>query len=123
MNKVSFKKWMLSKANIEHVGKVAVFYVPTKKLTKKIREKIHDFLVSSYKAYTHESSEIDGYWSGRGDLVKDSHERYEVSFNGNENFKKFVNFLAEICENIKEDSIYLTVADESYLVRSLSKRA
>jgi len=46
--------------------------------------------------------------------VRDAHERYEVSFNGDENFKRFVDFLSEICG--MKDSIYLTVADESYLV-------
>ena len=107
---------MLSRPNIKHIGKVAVFCLPADKLNKKVRSKIHNFLVSNYSAYTHESSDIQGYWSGRGDLVRDAHERYEVSFNGNENFKKFVDFLSEVCEMISEDSIYLTVADESYLV-------
>ena len=116
MNKASFKKWMLSRPNVKYVGKVAVFCLPAVKLSEEVRSKIHDFLVSNYSAYTHESSDIEGYWAGREDLVRDAHERYEVSFNGDENFKRFVNFLSEICGMIREDSIYLTVADESYLV-------
>lgn len=112
---------MLSRPNVKHVGKVAVFCLPTNKLEERVRNRIHDFLVSNYSAYTHESSEIEGYWAGRGnDLVRDAHERYEVSFNGDENFKRFVDFLSEICDMIKEDSIYLTVADESYLVMARS---
>lgn len=108
---------MLSRPNVEHIGKVAVFCIPATKLTEAVRVRIHDFLVANYSAYTHESSDIEGYWSGRGDLVRDIHERYEVSFNGNDNFKGFVDFISELCESISEDSIYLTVADESYLVR------
>lgn len=107
---------MLSRPNVKHVGKVAVFCLPADKLNEKVRSKIHDFLVRNYSAYTHESSKIEGYWAGRDNLVRDAHERYEVSFNGNENFKKFVDFLSEVCGDIGEDSIYLTVADESYLI-------
>lgn len=110
---------MLSRPNVEHVGKVAVFCLPADKLDVNVRKKIHDFLVTNYSAYTHESSDIEGYWAGKGDLVRDAHERYEVSFNGDDNFKKFVDFLSEICGLIREDSIYLTVADESYLVMPL----
>lgn len=116
MNKVSFKKWMLSRPNVKYIGKVAVFCLPADKLDEKIKSEIHDFLVVNYSAYTHESSEIEGYWAGSGGLVRDVHERYEVSFNGDENFRKFVDFLSEICRMIDEDSIYLTVADESYLI-------
>lgn len=118
MNKVSFKNWMLRQPNIEHVGKVAVFYIPVDKIEKGLREKLHDFLVSNYNAYTHESSEIKGYWDNGEQLLKDKHERYEISFKGDDNFKKLVNYLSKVCKEAGEDAIYLTVADESYLVRS-----
>lgn len=117
MNDLSFKNWIDKKSNINSLGKVAVFYLPSKKITKKIRSYMHDFLISNYEAYTHESSNIKGYWVSDDSLVKDIHERYEVSFKGNDNFKKFVDFLSEVCKLTKEDAIYLTFANNSYLIK------
>jgi hypothetical protein len=105
---------------VKYVGKVAVFYVPVEKLTDEVRDKIHDFFVSEYCAYTHESSEIKGYWVNAGEIVRDKHERYEVAFHGDEKFKHFVEFLSSLCLKIDEESIYLTVADEAYLVHPKS---
>lgn len=113
---------MIEHKNIKHVGKVAVFYVPVEKLTEAVRNEIHDFFVSEYCAYTHECSEIRGYWVTGGEIVRDKHERYEVAFHGDEKFKAFIGFLSELCGNIKEDSIYLTVADEAYLVEAFRSK-
>lgn len=111
-----FKNWIKNRSEIEKVGKVAVFYLPANKLGK-IREELHAFLVDNYKAYTHEKGGIKGYWTGGSGLKEDRHERYEVSFDGDENFKKLVEFISKMCGKTNEESIYLTIADESYLVR------
>lgn len=113
---MSFKKWMNKDLNSRHIGKVAVFYIPVHKLSKKIRKEIHNFFMNNYYAYTHEVSGIQGFWSSDKKIVKDKHERYEVSFKGEKNLKKFVSFLSNICSSIKEKSIYLTVGGESYLI-------
>jgi hypothetical protein len=109
---------MIDNKSVKHVGKVAVFYVPVEKLTEYVRNEIHDFFVSEYCAYTHECSEIRGYWLAGGEIVRDKHERYEVAFHGDDKLKVFVDFLSKLCSTIKEDSIYLTVADEAYLVEA-----
>lgn len=101
----------------EHLGKVAVFYVPSKKVTKGVAKEIHDFFVSKHKAYTHESGDIKGFWHDGDRLTKDSHERYEISFKGEEKFRDFLDFLSTLCGKIREKSIYMTMADESYLIR------
>jgi hypothetical protein len=103
--------------NVQNLGEVAVFYLPSKKINKKIRNKIHDFLIKNYEAYTHESSNIKGYWVNDNCIVKDIHERYEVSFKGKVNFKRFIVFISEICKITKEDAIYLTFANKSYLIK------
>lgn len=100
----------------QHLGKVAVFYVPSKKVTKQVAKEIHDFFVSKHRAYTHESGGIKGFWHDGERLTKDSHERYEISFKGDRNFREFLDFLSELCGKIGEKSIYMTMADESYLV-------
>lgn len=117
MSEVGFRKWMSDRGDAEHLGKVAVFYVPSKKVTKGVAREIHDFFVSRHKAYTHESGGIKGFWHDGERLTKDSHERYEISFKGDGKLKDLMDFLSGLCVRIGEKSIYLTMADESYLVR------
>ncbi len=117
MNSKGFRKWMEEIPEAYHVGKVAVFYVPSKKLKPAVKDRIHRFFVSKHKAYTHESGEIKGYWHDGERLDRDSHDRYEISFRGENKLKEFVEFLSELCGDIGEKSIYMTMADESYLIR------
>lgn len=117
MKEGGFRKWMEEVPEAEHIGKVAVFYVPSKRLTPRIRSRIHDFFVSKHNAYTHESGDIRGYWHDGESLNRDAHDRYEISFDGEKKFKEFVGFLSDLCEDMGEKSIYLTMADESYLIR------
>lgn len=109
--------------NAVYIGQVAVFYIPSSKLDipleKTPRQMLHDFFMANFSAYTHEVSNIQGYWLNKNILVKDQHERYEVSFDGKEKVIGFVKFLSEICGLIKEDSIYLTMGNESWLVMPL----
>lgn len=114
---MSFKNWAKNKQNVEIIGKAATFYLPSKKLNEAVRDMIHDFFVKKYSAYTHESSDIKGYWTSDGSLIRDEHERYEISL-AEEDLSSLVDFLADLAEHTKEDSIYLTVGHESYLVSS-----
>jgi hypothetical protein len=108
---------MSEKKDVEKIGKVAVFYIPSKKLGRETSKSIHDFLVNNYKAYTHEKGGMKGYWMDGPRMTKDHHERYEVSFEGDGNFKKLVDFLSIICKKTREEAIYLTISGDSYLVR------
>lgn len=107
---------MKKTSRCKHIGKVATFYIPVKKLSKKTRIQIHNFFVNHYYAYTHETSKIHGFWSKNDKIIEDKHERYEVSFKGEKNLKKFIEFLSFICYVIKEDSVYLTIGEESFLI-------
>lgn len=113
---MSFKKWAKKQPNVERIGKTAAFYLPSNKLTEATRKLLHDFFMGKYNAYTHESSDIKGYWVSAEKVVRDEHERYEISLVGKENLMMLVDFLADLAGEIKEDSIYLTVANESYLI-------
>lgn len=108
-------------SNAVFIGRVATFYIPTSKLDIVLpsgtpRQLLHDFFVEHYNAYTHEVSKIQGFWIKQNILVRDEHERYEVSFNGRDKVKEFVGFLSKICGLIGEDSIYLTMGSKSWLV-------
>lgn len=106
------------------LGKMTVFYVPSHKLDApgpegdhSPRAKIHEFLVKSYKAYTHTPSPVKGFWvSGAGNLVHDVMERFEVSFGSEKEFKRLVDFLGSLCELLGEEAIYMTRGEESFLV-------
>ena len=115
----SFDDWRAEKMEhpkLEHIGKMAVFYLPQRKLNK-FEDKIHEFLIANYGAYTHEESNIRGYWKQGKEIIKDKNERYEVSFAGKDRIPKLIDFLSELCGDMKEDAIYLTMGDRSYLVK------
>lgn len=105
----------------KYIGQVAVFYIPITKLDmvlsdgKTARLSLHDFCVENFNAYTHEMSKIQGFWYDQNILVLDNHERFEVSFKGKKVIS-FVTFLSKFCDLIGEDSIYLTMGYQSWLV-------
>jgi hypothetical protein len=114
-----FNDWLTKK--IEHekltdIGRMAIFYLPTKK-SKSLKSKIHNFLIKNYGAYTHEPSNIRGFWKQGKEIIKDRNERYEVSFSDKNKIPKLIDFLSEICGEMKEEAIYLTMGDQSYLVK------
>lgn len=115
---MKFKDWINKQINVKSLGNIVIFYIPSKKINKEIRKKIHDFFVSKHSAYTHECGEIVGYWLDEKNLIKDKHERYEISIKKDKDISDLVNFLSRLCNEIKEKSIYLTVANESYLIFS-----
>ena len=48
--------------------------------------------------------------------VKDDHVRYEVSFAGKDKVEEFVDFIKVVCYNLQEESIYLTMGENSFLI-------
>lgn len=110
--------------NAVYIGEVAVFYIPACKLdicistNITIREVLHDFFVKNYNSYTHEISNIKGFWVKQEItgpiLITDQHEKYLISFDGKE--REFVAFISMICRIIGEDSIYLTMGSRSWLI-------
>jgi hypothetical protein len=109
-----------------YIGRVCTFYIPASKLDDKSytheeilpREILHEYFVINHNAYTHEISNIKGYWKNQEELVLDQHERYEVSFRGKKKVNEFISFLARFCHLIREDSIYLTMGYKSWLVKA-----
>lgn len=114
----------------QYIGMVCVFYIPAPKLDDKSyindamtlfdlpREILHEYFVINHNAYTHEVSNIKGYWKNQEELVLDQHERYEVSLCGKKNINEFVSFLSRFCHLIQEESIYLTMGCKSWLVKA-----
>ncbi|MGD9646732.1 MAG: hypothetical protein AB7U73_13545 [Pirellulales bacterium] len=110
--------------NLAPLGKMTAFYIPSHKLdgpgfdsVETARRTIHEFLIAHYKAYTHTPSPVKGYWlSGRGVLLHDVMERFEVSFDREVDYERLIVFLTELAHRLDEESIYLTRGDESFLV-------
>ena len=113
--------------NFIYIGKMAAFYVPSNKLSKKEfgengetpKDMFHNFFMKNFNAYTHEKSGIEGFWrEKKGAIVIDENERYEVSFlDDNEQLEKFIKFLSKMCNLLNENSIYVTIGDSSWLVK------
>jgi hypothetical protein len=112
------------------LGRIATFYVPAQKMDDPRfgrdgltpTEMFDRFFLRKFGGLTHEESHIRGEWTaGEGQVVfTDLHERYEVSFSGKEKAAEFLNFLAEMCGLLQEQSIYLTIGTRSWLVKPLS---
>ena len=49
-------------------------------------------------------------------MAHDVMERFEVSFNKEEEFDRIIDFLIELCERLDEEAIYVTRGNRSYLV-------
>lgn len=116
---------MSDSPHLLELGKMSVFYVPSHKLddarffhsAQTARSLIHEFLMHRYRAYTQTPTPVKGFWVDQtSTLVHDVMERFEVSFNREEEFDRLVDFLADLCERLQEESIYVTRGDHSYLV-------
>ena len=117
---------MLEIDGLECIGEVAVFYLPSVKLTcsnylhkgKLPHELLHQFLIENYNAYTSDTGNMRGYWrKGRNKVCKDLNTQYEVSFGGGEEeVEKFVKFLSGLALILEEDAVYVTMGKKSWLV-------
>ena len=112
--------------NLIYLGHMAVFYVPIQKLDseeygkngKTPRQLFEDLLMENYDAYTLEISDTQGFWRqhSKSQIFCDRNARYEVSFDGEDKIIGFVAFLSEMCLLLKEQAIYLTMGQKSWLV-------
>ncbi len=119
------------------LGKMTVFYIPSHKLDdarfyenkETARSVIHLFLMKHFRAYTHTPTPVKGYWTDQQDQwVHDVMERFEVSFHSDhdlceDDFEQLIEFLVEVCVKLKEDAIYVTRGDRSYLINAVSHRS
>ena len=115
-----------SRASVHELGTVTVFYVPSHKLDHPkhsrnglvARQDIHEFLMNRYSAYTQTPTPVRGYWAAPdGEIFHDVMERFEVSFGSESEFDRLLEFLAELCERLDEQAIYVTRGDRSFLVQ------
>lgn len=115
-----------SQTSVHELGKVTVFYVPSHKLdhpkhahkSLTARQNIHEFLMSRYNAYTQTPTPVRGYWAAPdGEVFHDVMERFEVSFGSESEFDRLIEFLAELCDRLNEQAIYVTRGERSFLVQ------
>ncbi|WP_146400754.1 hypothetical protein [Planctomycetes bacterium CA13] len=112
--------------HLHSLGKMTVFYIPSHKLDDPrfyldgltARSAIHRFLMNRYRAYTQTPTPVKGYWTNESnDMVHDVMERFEVSFNVESEFDQLIEFLVTLRKRLKEQAIYVTRGDRSYLVQ------
>ena len=112
------------------MGTTVNFYLPARKLDSPLVAKggqtaaklMESFFIEQFGGFTHEVSNIRGYWVGRqGETITDKHERYEVTIHGKSKAAELFRFLAGICALLEEDSIYLTYDGRTWLVKPAAK--
>ena len=123
-----------SNPNLYELGKMTAFYIPSHKLDdpryapeesaatgqrpETARATIHEFLIHYFRAYTQTPSPVKGCWvDPGGQLVHDVMERFEVSFGNEHDFERLIEFLINLCDRLKEEAIYVTRGDRSFLVQ------
>ena len=105
------------------LGRMAIFFVPVTKLkefvstTQTHEQAIDEALIQRFQGFTKMKMPWEGHYQMGSDVVQDEHVRYEVSFKGKEKVKEFVEFLKTVCRNLGEDSIYLTMGKNSFLIK------
>jgi hypothetical protein len=104
------------------IGRPAVFFIPLKKLRKKVgnetvRSAIDNYLVNTFSTFTKFKVESFGVWrNGRMVLVPDRCLMYEVSFLGKERIKPLLKEIARINMALGEDCIYFKAGQYSSLI-------
>ncbi len=110
------------------LGKMTSFYVPSHKLDDARfhgdghtpRFAIHEFLMHHYRAYTQTPTPVKGFWvDPAGVLVHDVLERFEVSFDREQDFDGLIEFLVDLCDRLSEEAIYVTRGERSFLVAQI----
>ena len=120
---------------IVSLGRMAVFLVPASKMRKEWaptegevtshtkvfgvteEERLDRELIKRYQGVTKVTANVEGSYRLGGELIREDHIRYEVSFLGPDKVLEFVQLLKELCRKLNEDSIYLTMGENSYLVK------
>ena len=126
------RKWVPQATYLVPLGRIAVFYVPARKMVdskfgrdgQTPTEIFDKFFLENFRGLTHEESQIRGEWISEDNqkVFTDRHQRYEVSFSGPAQGDQLLRFLAEMCDMLHEESIYLTIGSHSWLVTPLSKQ-
>lgn len=102
------------------LGRMAVVYVPSDKLDRHpdIQIQFDQTLIEQYQGMTKMTQFIEGHYQMGPSIVRDPHVRYEVSFSGGENrVFQFVALIKQLCRDLGEESIYLTMGEKSFLVQ------
>lgn len=128
----------ITNSHLFELGKMTIFYIPSHKLDdprfyhrdegsakdtrldlgQTARAGIHQFLIEHFRAYTQTPTPVKGCWvDPAGNLVHDVMERFEVSFEKENDFERLIEFLVETCDRLKEEAIYVTRGDRSFLVQ------
>jgi len=111
---------------VENLGRRALFLIPSIKVFNRkyskthqsIAKTIHNFLIDTFGGYTCASGNIYGYFTSES-IEYDELREFRVAFIENEKHTKvpkLQEFLARICEDIREECIYLECGEDAMLV-------
>lgn len=115
---------------LEALGRMAVFLLPSLKLKRRHRlgrsyeEVVHDFLLKHFNGYTASAGNIFGFWRDEksGQEYYGEHREYKVSFRGHDRIAMLQRFLSKMGSDLGEKTIYLEYGEDAWLVHAAKKR-
>ena len=98
------------------LGQMAVFYLPAKHLQGEVGVRLDATLIADYQGMTKITQAVEGHFQMGPTVVKDDHVRYEVAFLGKDRVPEFIALLKQVCRDLGEQSIYVTMGEKAYLI-------
>ena len=105
------------------LGKPAVFLLPSVKLKntdakgKVLENKMNEFLMKKFGAYTVSAGYTYGYWkNAKGKKSYGEYKIYSVAFPEKSQLPVLMDFIAGIARDMAEESVYMEYGDEASLI-------
>lgn len=114
----------------ESLGRLGILLLPSLKLKtvsprgKIYEQEVHDFLVENFSGYTVASGNITGFWKdSQGRQHYGEHQEYRVGFLNEEKIPTLENFIAELAEELGEQSIFWATGEDTWLIYAKTPQA
>lgn len=127
MERGEWDEFRCDRYEIQDLGRMAVFLVPSHKMKNKCGEKtvedfLHLFIQRRIGAWTYTLSPVAGIWTNEyGKIFYDECREYKVAFLGKERVPALLEVLAAVAKEIGEECIYVEAGQYSATTRPTDK--
>lgn len=109
----------------ESLGRLGILLLPSLKMKtasprgKSYEQEVHHFLVENFSGYTVASGNIAGFWKdSQGRQHYGEHQEYRVGFLSEDKIPLLENYIAELAEDMGEESIFWATGEDAWLIYS-----
>lgn len=107
----------------ESLGRLGILLLPSLKMKsvssrgKTHEVEVHEFLIAHFSGYTLASGNIAGFWKdSQGRQHYGEHLEYRVGFQTEEKIPMLEEFIANLAEEIEEESIFWATGEDTWLI-------